>query len=112
VYEDFWDTSKRHHYGTPTGKYIGNHAVALVGHRSDKVKNKTYFLLQNWWQKKQFVEVDEEYLKHSDAYVTFIETPQTQIPEKFSFHYGKCYELEGVDKPEHWTLEGIQLNVQ
>jgi hypothetical protein len=41
--------------------------------------------------------------------VTFIETPQTQIPENFSIHYGKFYELEGVDKPEgQWR----ELNVQ
>jgi hypothetical protein len=100
LHEDFWDSSKRHHYGKSTGKCIGNHAMAFVGHRSDKVKNKSYFLLQNWWQKKQFVEVDEEYLKHSGAIVTFIETPQTHIPDNFSIHYGKFYELEGVDKPE------------
>lgn len=57
------------HYGKPSGqkmvlsshmfrlKLIGYHAMVLVGHREDK--GKRHFLLQNWWYKKQFVEVDE-----------------------------------------------------
>eukprot|EP01127_Copromyxa_protea_P011319 TRINITY_DN283_c0_g1_i15.p1 TRINITY_DN283_c0_g1~~TRINITY_DN283_c0_g1_i15.p1 ORF type:complete len:325 (+),score=56.83 TRINITY_DN283_c0_g1_i15:181-1155(+) len=99
VHEDFMKASVHHHYGKPSGKFIGYHAMTFVGHRlSDN--GTSYFLLQNWWEKKQFVEVDADYLKASGAYFTFIETPQTGIPDTFSYTYGKYHELEAVDKPE------------
>lgn len=72
--------------------------MTLVGHRV--AAGTSFFLLQNWWEKKQFVEVDANYLKASGAYFTFIETPQTAIPSSFSYTYGKYHELEAVDKPE------------
>lgn len=76
----------------------GYHAMVLVGYREDK--EKRHFLLQNWWHKKQFVEVDEDYLVASAALITFIQTPQTKIPESFAISHGKYFELEAIDKPE------------
>jgi len=98
VHEDFYNHTVHHHYGT-IGNFIGNHALALVGHRQDET-GRMFFLLQNWWKKKQFVEVDESYLKGSGATVYFIETPQTRVPPYFSTHAGHFFELEALDKPE------------
>jgi len=98
VHEDFYNHTVHHHYGT-IGNFIGNHALALVGHRQDET-GRMFFLLQDWWKKKQFVEVDESYLNVSGATVYFIETPQTRVPPYFSTHAGHFFELEALDKPE------------
>lgn len=39
-----------------------NHAMLLLGERRDKKSGKTFYLLQNWWEKSQFVELEREYL--------------------------------------------------
>lgn len=104
VHQDFANfTTHHHHNGIHLGSYIGNHAMALVGHRS--ANGTQYFLLQNWWKEKQFVEVDASYLKHSGASVWFIETPQTDVPKDFAVNYANFYELEAVDKEESYWLE-------
>ena len=41
-------------------------------------------MLQNWWESKQFVEVDEEYFKTCNTYqVVFVVTPQTAFRADF-----------------------------
>jgi len=100
VHENFYDTNVRKHYGPPSGKLVGLHSMALVGHRKAKDGKRNY-LLQNWWKAKQFVEIDEEYLEKSGASVFFfIKTPQTEIPTNFPQVIGKYFELEAIDKPE------------
>jgi hypothetical protein len=73
--------------------------MVLVGHRKDD-DGKQFFLIQNWWHKKQFIEVDEEYLIASGALITFVKTPQNGIPASFAISHGKYFELEMIDKPE------------
>lgn len=103
VYECFYDNNVHHHKGKPRGNFIGLHAMALVGCRKDK--DRRFFLLQNWWKKKQFAEVDEEYLRCCDAQFHFVKTHQTSIPESFASNYGTYYELEAVDKEEGHSFE-------
>jgi len=105
VHDDFDNVNIRHHYGSPYGNYIGLHAIALVGHRNSN--GKQYYLLQNWWKEKQFVEVDDEYLERSLAYVNYIKTPQTGIPTTFPQLVGKFFELEAIDKPEGMCHEMV-----
>jgi len=99
VHDDFYNPNIHRHNGHPSGDYKGLHAMALVGHRTDAA-GKVFYLLQNWWKHKQFVEVDEEYLENSGATIYFIKTPQTEIPTNFPKQFGKFFELELVDKPE------------
>ena len=47
------------------------HAMVLVGARLDNLNNG-WFLLQNWCSKKQFVEVDFQWLKDSGASLVFV----------------------------------------
>lgn len=103
VHEDFVNASIHHHYGKPLGKFIGLHAMALVGHRMDQ-NGTEYYLLQNWWKEKQCVEIDAEYLMRSGASINFIKTPQAKIPN-FSVHFGTVFELELIDKPERHPYE-------
>eukprot|EP00051_Salpingoeca_urceolata_P008209 m.104233 g.104233 ORF g.104233 m.104233 type:complete len:331 (+) comp15634_c0_seq1:345-1337(+) len=100
VYNDFHDNhSQHHHAGTPRGKEVGHHAMVVLAVRQDP-EGKRHFLLQNWWGQKQFVEVDEEYMKRCGATVYFIETPQTGIPEQLPTNTGHFFETEATDKPE------------
>jgi hypothetical protein len=101
VHEDFAQVDIHQHHGKPAGtKNLGFHSMALVGFRNDHRTKKKYYLLQNWWEEKQFVEVDEEYLKYSGAIVYFIETPQTKIPEHFATNYASYFSLDNIDKAE------------
>lgn len=72
--------------------------MALVGCRTQH--DQFFFLLQNWWKSKQFIEVDAVYLKACSAFVTFVTTRQTDIPASFVTGFGKYWELEAVDKSE------------
>jgi len=101
VHDDFYDFLVHHHQGDPVGKVHGFHSMALVGFRQEQ--GVYYYLLQNWWKKKQFVEVRQDYLKASGAILFFIETPQHTIPQVFQTHNGKFF--ESLDKPEGYVGE-------
>jgi len=98
VYEDFQIPTKRHYYGNHSGQYVGLHSMALVGYRK-ATNGSEYFLLQNWWKSKQFVEVDLSYLYNSNPMIAFVDTPQTSIPSIFS-HRTAFFHESRVDKPE------------
>jgi hypothetical protein len=69
THEDFHEANKFRYEGTPDGKAEG-HAVVLVGIRKNDY-NETYFLLQNFWEGKQFVEVRQDYFIHSSQEASF-----------------------------------------
>eukprot|EP00634_Sargassococcus_sp_CCMP2135_P008617 CAMPEP_0198649432 /NCGR_PEP_ID=MMETSP1467-20131203/4274_1 /TAXON_ID=1462469 /ORGANISM="unid. sp., Strain CCMP2135" /LENGTH=103 /DNA_ID=CAMNT_0044385225 /DNA_START=15 /DNA_END=326 /DNA_ORIENTATION=- len=79
--------------------------MALVGARRDENDN-VFFLLQNWWLEKQFVEVDLEYLKACGATLYFVETPQLSVSTDFPTHAGHIMQTEAIDMPERYALEG------
>ena len=60
VFDDFMADDKLHYEGLPRGKSLGFHAMVLFGMKTKPVKT---FFLQNWWRRKQFISVSEEYLK-------------------------------------------------
>jgi hypothetical protein len=59
THQDFHDDDKFRYEGMPQGEH-GRHGMILVGIRKDEA-NRVFFLLQNFWQKKLFVEVQQEY---------------------------------------------------
>ena len=70
---------------------------------------RTYFLLQNWWSYKQFIEVDDIYLENSvGTEVYFIKNPQTEIPTTFKANKG-CY-FEAADGADSGETEGEEGN--
>lgn len=56
--------------------------MVLIGTRVDS-KLSCRFLLQNWWEMKQFVEVDVDYLKKCGATLYFVNTAQTHVLHTF-----------------------------
>jgi hypothetical protein len=108
VYDDFNRGDIHSHVGAPVGEFKGLHAMVMIGYRVAVDTGKTFFLLQNWWKTKQFVEVDEEYLKRCGAVMYFVETPQTKIPSEFPINMGKFLENENdLDKPESYRVERL-----
>jgi hypothetical protein len=47
------------------------HAMVLIGMRKTKT-GQYYFLLQNWWESKPFVEVSSEYIAYCGGIVSFV----------------------------------------
>ena len=72
----------------------GLHAMAVVGHREEGGTH--YFLLQNWWAGKQFVEVSEEYLDSSGASFSFVTKSVSEIPTSYPTVSG-AYAMETED---------------
>ena len=90
------------YHGNLTASDVGLHAMAVVGHREEGGTH--YFLLQNWWAGKQFVEVSEEYLSSSRVSVSFVTAPVCQIPAKYPTVSG-AHAMEMEDLGES-MLEG------
>jgi hypothetical protein len=88
VYEDFLQSPRLEFCGIPDARahrQIGEHAMVLVGTRTDQAGER-HFLLQNWWATKQFIDVDETYLNRCNAMIYYVVTPQDLIPEHFPIH--------------------------
>lgn len=100
VYNDFFEGDASSLSGKPKGDFRGLHAMVLIGVRVDDVSGVKKFLLQNWWPKKQFVEMDEIYLKCCGATLYYVETPQTHIPAAFPRTLSMFAEMEILDKDE------------
>jgi hypothetical protein len=107
VHDDFCSLEQFFHYGSPTGECKGRyHAMVLAGYRKDKNGN-IYYLLQNWWKEKQFVEVSPAYLQECGVLVYFVTVAVEPLDDScpsidgsFSF-----YESEAVDLPESYCPE-------
>ena len=52
------------------GQKQGYHSMVLIGAR--KEWGRFWFLLQNWWDRRYFIEVDWEYLQSSDCRIVFV----------------------------------------
>ncbi len=82
VYSDFLDESVLVHDGLVTGTYVGRHSMLLVGVKG--TGESKIFMLQNWWRKKQFVQVSTSYLAYCLPLIYFVRTPQTEIDKRDS----------------------------
>ena len=104
VHSEFLDREAHSHGGRPTTQLEGLHAMMLIGARVDENENQ-WFLLQNWWAAKQFVEVDVEYMERASPTIFFVKTPQTAIPTKFPINFARFAENENfLDKCESYAM--------
>jgi hypothetical protein len=55
------------------------HAMVLVGMRRDE-DGQYWFLCQNWWPDRPFMEISYEYMVEAVAQVAFIDKPMMEIP--------------------------------
>jgi hypothetical protein len=79
-------------------------SMVLVGFRTDS-KGNVFFLLQNWWRSKPFVEVSAEYMTSSHAFIVFVHSKLESIPQSFSLTHAHCVETS-VDMAECLTIDG------
>lgn len=104
VQDDFGNVHKRKHYGTITREPNDNgHAMVLVGYREEDGKH--YFLLQNWWLEKQFVEVDIDYLSSCSPSLHWVTTEQKGIPKELPTNFGTWLETEAAEFLDGYDLE-------
>lgn len=109
VYADFTDDTRHSHdvglnspckiIGIENDGMLGYHAMVLIGCRQDAA-GSWWFLLQNWWKAKQFVEVSISYLQMCGAMVYFAKTPQPCIPSVFPQSSARVCEGSDIDKRE------------
>ena len=78
------------------------HAMLIVGHRKEGEGDR--FLLQNWWRKKPFVEVDAAYLEACGATIRAVKTPQTAMGQ-FPTNAYQHVEAELFDACENFAPE-------
>jgi len=90
------------HIGTRKIESSGRHAMVLVGIR--KENDVPRYLLQNWWKKKPFVEVDAEYLVSCGAFIHFMESVQNRMGE-FPTNSHNHVECEMLDAEETFAPE-------
>jgi len=104
VREDFNESGSLSYTGVPTGDVRGGHAMVLIGVRGEG--NGRRFLLQNWWVRKQFVEVDAEYLEGCEAQIHFVRTPQGGFREELPQAAGMYAETDMIDGEDRLPLDG------
>lgn len=61
---------------------MGMHAMLLIGGRI-AADGSFYFLMQNWWENRFFIEVSADYLYSSESTISFIEEDIQNIPVAF-----------------------------
>ena len=76
------------------------HSMLLIGARIS-AEGEYFFLLQNWWQDRYFIEVSGQYMHHCGATMTFIKKGiTTRRPDLISIAYYSPYAETNVDNPE------------
>jgi hypothetical protein len=73
-------------------KNEGLHSMLVIGGHYSQVSGKYFFLLQNWWEKRFFIEVSAEYLVSVQAEIIFAIDSVTSIPKEF-----KCIDSPYVE---------------
>ena len=75
VFPDFNDATKVSFVGLPNfGDSDEKHSMVLIGARKSTTGDY-FFLLQNWWDTKYFVEVSGDCMYHCGAVITFVNVP-------------------------------------
>lgn len=100
VLSEFRDGTNLVFHGDPVGEEVGQHAMVLIGVRPTSNEDNPAFLLQNWWDRKQFVETDLEYLEGSNTALSFVKTPQTKVRENLQLTFDYYAESENLDTGE------------
>ena len=100
VYKEFFIAGKFCYDGKPTvgaDEKLERHAMVLIGARKSRDK-KYYFLLQNWWESKYFIEVSGECMYYCGGAITFINKPFARTSNLPT--YIASYAETSIDTPE------------
>jgi hypothetical protein len=105
VAKDFTGDDWQHLGKYEVEKFEGRHAMVLVGYRI--FDGKKLYLLQNWWKKKPYIEVDVDYLLSSKATVHFIKQRQLKMGD-YPTSMESLIECEsGIDACENFIPEDL-----
>jgi hypothetical protein len=102
--EKRFNSSLWKHIGAQKINSTGLHAMVLVGIRMEG--NDPRYLIQNWWSKKPFVEVDSDYLESCGAFIHFVKVAQHQMGEfpTNSYDHVECEMLDAEETFDPETL--------
>lgn len=109
VDSDFQTSNKVSFRGLVGKDHRGLHAMLLIGAREDQ-SGEYWFLLQNWWTGRFFIEVNWQYLASSDCKISFVANTDdlTDIPDNFSL-LNTDYAETSTDVEE--SLDEYELHV-
>ena len=105
VYPDFGQTTAVSFSGLPAQNDDvalsddREHSMVLIGARKTSA-GEYYFLLQNWWQGRYFIEVSLEYMHNCQAQITFFKKPITRKCELTTFLSEALYAETSSDASE------------
>jgi len=71
------------------------HSMLIVGCRADPVHGHV-FLLQNWWRKRELIEVSLEYLTGTGSHIHFVDDVIDSIPSEYKLN-SDAYTETGCD---------------
>ena len=77
------------------------HAMALIGYRTQE-DGQHRFLVQNWWRRFQYFEVDLQFLAARCAMLVWIATPVMELPPYYprTSTEGGENDFDGEDRPD------------
>ena len=82
-------------------EFDGGSHCCTIGLCGNRRPSATWFLLQNWWRKKQFVQVSAEYLEACEAKLTFFKEKQTRsLYPSVSTHFAEATIDDGYEEQE------------
>jgi hypothetical protein len=103
VYSDFLAADRVSFSGIPEpfdpARSPEMHSMVLIGARKT-LSGDYFFLLQNWWEGRYFIEVSGEYLYYSEAKITFVEKAVTRKFELTSLLTDALYAETSADARE------------
>ena len=102
VYSDFLNSKNVRFSGKPKTsdpKCPERHSMVLIGARKSTA-GEYFFLLQNWWEGRYFIEVSGEYMSHCDAMITFVKKAIIRKLELSTFICNALYAETSADAAE------------
>jgi hypothetical protein len=101
VFDDFCGTGVSY-FGNP--KRSDNtkrrlHSMVMIGARKNSAGDY-FFLLQNWWERKYFIEVSGEYMFYCDPNITFVTKVITRKLELSNFECDALFAETCADAAE------------
>ena len=103
VCNDFVNTKEVSFSGKPIRTENTNrtrqHSMVLIGARKS-ASGEYFFLMQNWWEGRYFVEFSGEYMYHCDPKITFVDKEINRNLELLPFICDAVYTETSADAAE------------
>ncbi len=107
VYNQFLDEPRiyKYHHKLPGEVVHGYHSLLLIGARRDAISGEYFYLLQNFWEGKYFVEVSGKYLDSvKPAIVMFVTKKISNYPPEYADLTNNYLTLDMSDIPPNEDL--------